>query len=156
MSREHIFEFYGTKEDFLNILNSFPNRTYLSGKLYYFNDYIVKLIDDEIHFGVERGGHSGGYWFIPKITEFDERIEFCGTIRYIGSNDNQSKIRKTIDKIEEILLFVLLLPIVLIVKLYMIIEWVMRKICNRPKVKEKTTEERLFDLMENYMGCVRK
>ena len=156
MSQEYIFEFYGTKEDFLNILNGFPNRTYFSGKLYYFNDYIVKLIDDEIHFGVERGGHSGGYWFIPKITEFDERIEFCGTIRYIGPNDNQSKIRKTIDKIEEILLFVLLLPIVLIVKLYMIIEWVIRKICNRPKVKEKTTEERLFDLMGNYMGCVRK
>ena len=31
-----------------------------------------------------------------------------------------------------------------------------RKIIKRPKLKEKTTEEKLFDLMENHLGCVRK
>ena len=33
---------------------------------------------------------------------------------------------------------------------------VIRKIFNCPKPKEKTNEERLFDLMENFLGCVGK
>lgn len=156
MSKEYVFEFSGTKEDFLNILNSFPNYAYYSGKFFYFDDYIVELIDNEIHFGVERGGHSGGYWFIPTITEFSDRIEFRGTIRYIGPGNNRGTIKKTIDGIGEFLLLILILPIVLIFKLYTFIEWVIRKICNCPKPKAKTTEERLFDLMEDYFGCVGK
>jgi hypothetical protein len=70
---------------FLNNLNRFEhNESYSGNKFYYFDDYIVKLVGDDIHFGVARGGHSGGYWFIPTITSFDNRIEFRGSIRYIG------------------------------------------------------------------------
>lgn len=156
MSKEYIFEFSGTKEEFLNILNRSPKYDYYSGYYFYFNDYIVKLIDNEIHFGVERGGHSGGYWFIPTITEFSDRIEFRGSIRYIGPGDNQDPIKKAIDSIGEFLLLILLLPIALIFKFYTLIEWVFRKICNRPKPKAETTEERLFKLMVGYFGCVRK
>lgn len=156
MSKEYVFEFPGTKKDFLNILNRSPNHDYYSGNYFYFNDYIVKLMDNEIHFGVERGGHSGGYWFIPTITEFSDRIEFRGTIRYIGPDNNRGPIKKAIDGIGDFLLLILVLPIVLIFKLYTLIEWAIRKICNRPKPKAKTTEERLFNLMEGYFGCVRK
>lgn len=155
MSKEYIFEFSGTKEDFLNSLNRFNhNSSYSGDTFYYFHDYIIKKIGDEIHFGVARGGHSGGYWFIPTITDLGDRLEFRGEIRYIGPNHDSSAIKKTIDGIGEFLLFVLLLPIFLIIKIYTLMEWLVRKIFNRPKPKEKTNEERLFDLMENYFGCV--
>ena len=51
-------------------------------------------------------------------------------------------------------MFILFLPIILIVRIYMLVEWLVRKICKRPKPKEKSEEERLFELMENYFGCV--
>ena len=155
--KEYVFEFIGKKEEFFNVLNSYPNNTsYRDDKLYYFDDFIVKVTDGEIHFGVERGGHSGGYWYIPSITECDGRIRFCGTVKYIGPDAKRGKIKKAIDGIEYFLLFILILPIALIFRLYMLAEWVIRKISKRPKPKDKTTEEKLFDLMENYLCCIKR
>ena len=157
MSKEYMFEFAGTKEDFINILDRFShNSSYSSGTFYYFDDFIVTLIGDEIHFGVARGGHSGGYWFVPTITDFGNKMEFRGEIRYIGPNDNYSPFKKAINSIGDFLLLILILPIVLIIRGYMFIEWLVRKIFKRPKPRQKTNEERLFDLMENYLGCVGK
>ena len=158
MSKEYIFEFPGTKEEFLNNLNRFAhNEAYSGDKFYYFGDYIVKLVGDEIHFGVARGGHSGGYWYIPTITSFDNRIEFRGSIQHIGSDgEKQGSFKKDINSFGEFLLFILILPIAVVIWGYVFLEWLVRKILNRPKPKEKTNEERLFDLMENYFGCVGK
>lgn len=159
MSQEHVFEFSGSKETFLNNLDRLARKnTYSDGTYYYFDDYIVELIDDEIHFGVARAGHSGGYWFVPTITDLGNKIEFRGKIQYIGPeyDNNRSLIKKAIDSVSEFLLFILMLPIVLIVWIYMFFEWLVRKIIRRPKPKEKTNEEKLFDLMENYLHCVRK
>lgn len=157
MQKEYTFEFMGTKEEFFNSMNSYHNNTSYNGdKFYYFDDYIVKVIGDTIHFGVERGGHSGGYWFIPSITEYENRIEFCGTVKYIGPQNNRGKIQKAIDGIGYVLMFVLLLPIALIIRLYMFVEWIIRKFFKKMKPKAKTTEDKLFDLMVNYLGCTRK
>ena len=58
--KEYVFRFQGSKEEFLYLLDQKA-----SGKqLRYMGNYMIELIDDEIHFGVERGGHSGGYWFV--------------------------------------------------------------------------------------------
>jgi hypothetical protein len=64
--------------------------------------------------------------------------------------------KKTIDSVGDFLLLILVLPVVLIIQGYLFIERLVRKIFSRPKPKEKTNEERLFDLMENYFGCVVK
>lgn len=161
MSKEYEFAFVGTKEDFINALKCYPNNTSLGGdKFYYFDDYIVKTVGDTIHFGVERCGHSGGYWFIPTITEYDDRIEFRGTVKYVCPADDRSKSQKVIDKIEEYLLYILLAPIVLViyicVKVGIFFKWLKNKILNRPTIKPRTTEERLFYLMEHHLKCIRK
>ena len=157
MSKEYMFEFNGTKQDFMNRLNRFShNNSHSGGTIYYLNDYIVKVIDDEIHFGVARGGHSGGYWFIPIITDLGSKMEFRGEIRYIGSNNNRGSLKKVVDGAGDFLLLILVLPIALVFRGYLFIEWLVRKICNRPKPKEKTNEERLIYLMENYCGCTGK
>ena len=164
MPKEYIFEFNGTKEELLNKLNIFPNNKYFNGIFYYFDDYIVKFVDDEIHFGVERAGHSGGQWFIPTIKEQNGKIELKGTIQYIGpQNDSttapKSMFKRCIGKIGEYLLYIIVVLFLLIytfVKIFAFFKWLVNKILHRPTAKPKTTEEKLFDLMERYLGCVRK
>ena len=63
---------------------------------------------------------------------------------------------QAIDRVGDFLLFLFVLPIVLVVLVYVFLKWLVSKICNRPVPKEKTNEERLFELMENYFGCVGK
>lgn len=152
MDKEYVFTFNGTKDAFLKNLDQFYAT---SGRLYYLDDYIIEIVGEEIRFGAARGGHSGGYWYIPRIKECSNRLEFRGRIQYIGpgTNEQAGRAGKVFERIEYCLLFLLALPVVLIFKLYSMIEWCIRKLCNRPKPKEKTTEERLFDLMENYLGC---
>ena len=155
MSKEYMFEFPGTTEAFINSLKRYNhNDSYSGGAYYYFDDYIVKLVGDEIHFGVARGGHSGGYWFVPTITDLGDRLEFRGEIRRVGLNDNGGLHKGKINGVGEFLLFILILPMLLAVRVYLFVEWLVRKIFNRPKPKEKTNEERLFELMVNYFGCV--
>ncbi|MBQ9691563.1 MAG: hypothetical protein IJV70_00220, partial [Clostridia bacterium] len=73
MSKMYVFKYIGSKESFLNTLNSFHTN---NSRLYFFDDYIVEVLDDEIRFGVERAGHSGGNWFVSKFTEENNQIEF--------------------------------------------------------------------------------
>ena len=150
MSQEYIFEYQGTKQMFFDSLKKYPNN---NDTFFYFDNYIVKLLENEIHFGVERAGHSGGYWFIPQITEYENKIEFRGEIQYIGPVVNRSKIQKIKDDIFVCLICILFLPITL---LLLFGYWIYNIINNRKKTKIKTTEDRLFDLLENHLGCTRK
>ena len=161
MSKEYVFEFNGTKEELLNKLNIFPNNEYSNGRFYYFDAYIVKFVDNKIHFGIERAGHSGGQWFIPTITEYNGKIELKGTIEYIGpesdsATSSKSKLRRLIDKIRECLLYIILSQFILIIYAFLFFRWLFAKILRRSIVELKTTEDKLFDLMENNLGCIRR
>ena len=157
MAKEYVFAFSGTKEDFLNRLDQRANRPYRSyckNPYYYFDDYLVEIEDDRIRFGVQKAGHSGGYWFVPTMTESNGITEFRGKIQSPESDDNRKPIIKAIDSIGIYLLLIIVLPIFLVFWLYVLLRKLILKICNRPVPKEKTTEESLYDLMENYFGCV--
>ncbi len=153
MSKSYSFEFLGTREMFLNQLNKYPNN---DEKFFYFNDYIVELSNDDIRFGVARGGHSGGYWFVPTITELDGKTTFCGTIEYISPYTSEKGIKKIVNKIDEVLLWIILIPIIIIVKVYLFFSWVVRKLFKKTKPKEESMEDRLYNLMENHLGCKRQ
>ena len=159
-----VFEFYGTKEDFLNKLSRFSHN---GNGFYYFDDYIVKIVDDEIHFGIERAGHSNGYWYIPTITERNGKTEFRGEIKYIGSRNNYvltKRKKPLLKRLTEItvrgLLYVLMLPfalsVFLIVRAYEAFRRIKRKLLRQPATKIRTKEDKLFDLMETHLDCVRK
>ncbi|MBQ2938810.1 MAG: hypothetical protein IJE00_00410 [Clostridia bacterium] len=157
MPKQYTFEFKGAKQDFLNELDKHPHHTSANGnKHYIFHDCIIDIIDGSPRFGIQRGGHSGGYWYMPTITEYEDHIELCGTIEYIGYQGKQSLIEKVTDKIVEILLAILLFPLFVIFWLYVWISKWIRKLFRKPPVTEITTEDRLFDLMENCLGCTRK
>ena len=152
MSKKYIFKYNGSKESFLTIPDSFHTN---NSRFYYFDDYIIEVLDDEIRFGVERVGHSGGNWFVSKFTEENNQIEFRGTIQYIGpENSNmRTKAQKILDKIGLFLLTILLFPISAIFFVISKIQWIIRKIRKQPN--PKTTEDKLFDLMENRLNCQR-
>ena len=153
MSKSYSFVFLGTKEMFLNQLIKSPNN---NQKFFYFDDYIVEISDNEVRFGVARGGHSGGYWFVPTITEFDGKTTFCGTIKYVDPYTNEKGIKKIINKIEEVLSWIFLIPIIAVIKVYLFFSWLIRKIFKRAKPKEESLEDKLYNLMENHLGCKRK
>lgn len=152
MSKSYLFEYPGTKEMFLSQLIKYPNN---DKKFFCFDDYIVELSENEIRFGVARGGHSGGYWFIPTITELDGKTTFCGTIQYIDPYTSDKGIKKIINKLEEILLFIFLFPVFLIFKIYSFFSWVIRKILKKPDPKQESEEDKLYNLMENHLNCTR-
>ena len=153
MSKSYSFEFWGTKEIFLNQLKKYPNN---DQKFFYFDDYIVELSNGDIRFGVARGGHSGGYWFVPTITEIDGKTTFCGSIKYMDPYTNEKGIKKIANKIEEVLLWIILIPIIIIVTVWLFFSWVVRKIFKRTKLKEESLEDKLYNLMENHLNCTRQ
>lgn len=138
MVKEYTFVFHGTKGELMNaISNNRSDQGYFGTKYFYLDDYMIKFVDGIMHFGVQRGGHSGGYWFIPIVIKRDGETELRGKIRYIGPGDDQVLAARIIDKIWECCLMILLLPLFLVSRLYQLIEWVVRKLRNRPKPKYK-------------------
>ena len=152
MAKEYIFKYADSKESFLTILDSFHTN---NSRFYSCDDYIIEALDDEIRFGIERAGHSGGNWFISKFTEENDQIEFRGTIQYIGPENSttRTKTQKILDKIGLFLLSILLFPVLAIFFVISKIQWIIRKIRKQPN--PKTTEDKLFDLMETRLNCQR-
>ncbi len=149
LAKEYAFRFDGSKEQFMNVLNSSQedNRRY-----FYIDGYIVSVGLDEIEFGIE-GGHGFGNWFISKFEEENGQIEFRGTIRYYTAEDNRTKARKASDKFLLVLLGILTFPLLLVIWIFGAVSTIINKM--RKKPKPLTTEEKLFDLMENHLGCQR-
>lgn len=153
MPKSYSFVFSGTKEAFLNSLKKHPNN---NQKFFFFNDYIIDTSENGIRFGVARSGHSGGYWFVPTITETDNKTKFCGTIQYVNPHASEEDVKKTDNKTEEIFLQIILLPIIIIVKIYLFFCCVIRKMFKQIKPKEKYLEDRLYNLMEKHLNCTRQ
>lgn len=155
MSKEYVFEFFGTKEEFISKIVS--NKSFINSsiaKTYYLDDYMISISENEISFGIQRAGHSGGYWYTPIITELEDRTVLKGKIKYIGPDDDRSKIRKVADKIFEIFFIILLIPLLLVLQLLELVIWFVNKMLKRPK--PITKEGRLIKLMEQHLSCVRR
>ena len=154
MDKEYRFCYNGTKEMFINHCRygSPDKRISINPKGdFLIENYIISTIDNKIGFGIERAGHSGGYWFIPDIWEFDDRIELVGTIQYIGPEDTRDSKAKVRDKVIEVLFTIIFFPLFCLIKLFSFIEWIIGKI--RKKPKPMTREGKLYKLMINHFGC---
>ena len=140
MDKEYRFCYNGTKEIFNQLLQKTNSE-----------DYIISTIDGKISFGIERAGHSGGYWFVPDIVEYDDRIELVGKIQYFGPEDHRNGKTKRKVKIWEIVDTIFLFPLICIFAIVYFIEKALNK--NEKKTKPMTRYEKLLDLMKNHLGC---
>lgn len=145
MAKEYVFRYPGSKDAFLQKLDSVCE-SYCGTK--YLGDYMIKLADNEIRFGVERAGHSGGYWYVSPLEEVDGRLEFRGKIRYIGPPDDRNKLQKLLDLLLEMLIVVLFWPVAMLADVVCLI---VRKIRRQPS--PPTQEQKLIELM-NRLGCI--
>ena len=136
MSKNYTFIFSGTKEEFAAVLNK-----YRESEKFRKDGFLIERNGDEFRFGIERGGHTGGFWYIPTITEADGKTVFSGKIGYPE--------KTTVGNI-------LFTPIALIIKLYFHILMLTEKWLGHPPQREETTENRLFTLMEDRLGCINK
>ena len=105
MPKEYVYQYAGSKQSFLTTLDQFHTN---HNGFYYLDDYIIEVRNDQIRFGIERAGHSGGNWLVSQFAEVNGQIEFRGTVEYIGPENNRTQRQKLGDRVEEILLFILL------------------------------------------------
>ena len=150
--KEYCFEFPGTREMFLEKLQPYPSNT----REFAFYDYLIDISESDYRFGVARGGHSGGYWFEPTVTELDGKLIFSGKIRYIDGYSGENAPLYEDDKTTEFILFVLCFPLLVLVKAYVLIEMLYKKLRHQPIEVEESEEDKLYNLMENLLGCTRR
>lgn len=108
--------------------------------------------------GIERGGHSGGYWYTATLTKTEGGTEMRGEIVYRslhgdGSYREATKWEKAKDVIFTV--FVALLCLIPILVIYAV-QGILRligKLRGKPVEATMSTEEKLTHFMTEVMGC---
>ena len=108
--------------------------------------------------GIERGGHSGGYWYVATLTETENGTEMRGEMVYRSLHGDGSYREATKwEKVKETLFVVLvgllcLIPILIIYAVQGILRLI-GKIRKKPLEITMSTEEKLTHFMTEVMGC---
>ena len=108
--------------------------------------------------GIERGGHSGGYWYVATLTETEDGTEMRGEMVYRslcgdGSYREATKWEKAKETLFVILVGLLcLIPILIIYAIQGILRLI-GKLRGKPVEATMSTEEKLTRFMTEIMGC---
>ncbi len=146
MKKTYSYRFIGNAEDFANKVQALR-----SSKPVQLSQYILEVNQaGECRFGIQRGGHSGGYWYVPTVCQQNDGVIISGKIVYLEPRSNQSKFKKVMDGIGVGLLILLLLPIYIGIWIYRLVDWLAAKIRKKPKV---TLENKLDYLMQQWLAC---
>lgn len=108
--------------------------------------------------GIERGGHSGGYWYVATLTETEDGTEMRGEMVYRSlCGDGSYREATKWEKVKETLFVILvgllcLIPILIIYAIQGILRLI-GKIRKKPLEITMSTEEKLTHFMTEVMGC---
>ena len=108
--------------------------------------------------GIERGGHSGGYWYVATLTETEDGTEMRGEIVYRSlCGDGSYREATKWEKVKETL-FVILVGLLCLIPILVIyaIQGILRligKIRKKPLEITMSTEEKLTRFLTEVMGC---
>lgn len=108
--------------------------------------------------GIERGGHSGGYWYAATLTETENGIEMRGKMVYRSlCGDGSYREATKWEKVKETLFVILvgllcLIPILIIYAIQGILRLI-GKLRGKPVEATMSTEEKLTHFMTEVMGC---
>ena len=108
--------------------------------------------------GIERGGHSGGYWYVATLTETEDGTEMRGEIVYRSlCGDGSYREATKWEKVKETL-FVILVGLLCLIPILVIyaIQGILRligKLRGKPVEATMSTEEKLTHFMTEVMGC---
>ena len=150
MSRTYSFIFPGTREALLALLQQYPGP---DAKTFCPPSYLVRISGERLCFGIERCGHSVGYWFCPTVTETDGRLLLRGKL-ISGCDPSPNKwYNRIFEALDSACMALLLAPFFLPAKLCRAIGNGIRRRRGLPPKREETTEDRLRALMETLLGC---
>lgn len=151
-SKNYSYEFDGTADEFDQALRTTYGKT-ADGRLFcYIDNYIVEKAEDNAYrFGIERKGHSGGNWFVSLPVQKNGKTVFEGEIEYRDSFTDSKRKKNPFNTVGTVLLCIITSPILIPVFLFVQI----KKLIDKPRKvpSEPTAEERLDDLMVNYLNC---
>lgn len=121
------------------------------------DNYLVKFNeDDTILLGVERAGHSGGYWFKSRLIEKENGLHIIGEIIVMDSDNKQIELTKK-EKLKEIIFFILFIVLTwwLIIILWLIQRFarLYDRIIGKRSKTILTKEEKLDILMIDLLHC---
>ena len=108
--------------------------------------------------GIERGGHSGGYWYTATMTETENGTEMRGEIVY-RTYHKDGKLREDTkgERIREwlgiVLIVIFFSPVFLIALAIWGIMLLIGKLRGKPLEATLSTEEKLTRFMTEVMGC---
>lgn len=108
--------------------------------------------------GIERGGHSGGYWYTATVTETEHGTEMRGEIVYRSLHGDGSYREATKWEKAKETLFVILVGLLCLIPILVIyaVQGILRligKIRKKPLEITMSTEEKLTHFMTEVMGC---
>lgn len=108
--------------------------------------------------GIERGGHSGGYWYVATVNETESGTEMRGEIIYRslhgdGSCREATKWEKLKEKLFIVMVGLLCLIPILIIYAVRGILLLIGKLRGKPVEVTMSTEEKLTHFMTEVMGC---
>ena len=108
--------------------------------------------------GIERGGHSGGYWYVATVNETESGTEMRGEIIYRslhgdGSCREATKWEKLKEKLFIVMVGLLCLIPILIIYAVRGILLLIGKLRGKPVEATMSTEEKLTRFMTEVMGC---
>lgn len=108
--------------------------------------------------GIERGGHSGGYWYVATLTESDGVTEIWGEIVYRSYHKNgeyreDTKWEKIREWLGIVLIVIFFSPVFLIALAIRGILLLIGKLRGKPVEATMSTEEKLTHFMTEVMGC---
>ena len=108
--------------------------------------------------GIERGGHSGGYWYTATLTETENGTEMRGEVVY-RTYHKDGKLREDTkgERIREwlgiVLIVIFFSPVFLIALAIWGIMLLIGKLRGKPVEATLSTEEKLTHFMTEVMGC---
>ena len=108
--------------------------------------------------GIERGGHSGGYWYVAAMTETEAGTEMRGEMVYRSlCGDGSYREATKWEKVKETL-FVILVGLLCLIPILVIyaVQGILRligKLRGKPVAATMSTEEKLTYFMTEVMGC---
>ena len=110
------------------------------------------------YLGIERGGHSGGYWYVATLTESDGVTEIWGEIVYRSYHKNgeyreDTKWEKIREWLGIVLIVIFFSPVFLIALAIRGILLLIGKLRGKPVEATMSTEEKLTHFMTEVMGC---
>ena len=108
--------------------------------------------------GIERGGHSGGYWYVATLTESDGVTEIWGEIVYRSYHKNgeyreDTKWEKIREWLGIVLIVIFFSPVFLIALAIWGIMLLIGKLRGKPVEATMSTQEKLTHFMTEVMGC---